>query len=74
LFVRCAGRAQKLFVPPNAERFGGRMCHKLSYASRNYNQRNRPMERTRKVQMRLGGSVSLFDPFPAKPKGMWQKT
>jgi len=32
------------------------------------------MERARKIQVRLGGSPSLFDPFPGKPKGMWWKT
>jgi hypothetical protein len=32
------------------------------------------MERARKIQIRLGGSPSLFDPFPAKPKGMWTST
>ena len=32
------------------------------------------MERARKIQMRLGGSASLFDPFPQKPKGKWRKT
>jgi hypothetical protein len=32
------------------------------------------MERARKIQMRLGGSASLFDRFPAEPKGMWWTT
>jgi hypothetical protein len=70
----CQGRAQKLFLPPDADRFGCRQCHKLSYASRSEKPFDRYIERARKIQLRLGGSASLLDPFPAKPKGMWSRT
>jgi hypothetical protein len=70
----CERRAQKLYLPPDADRFGCRTCHNLSYASRSYTAKNRSMERARKIQVRLGGSASLFDRFPAKPKRMWSKT
>jgi hypothetical protein len=32
------------------------------------------VEAARKIQVRLGGSASLFDRFPAKPKGKWWTT
>jgi len=70
----CQGRAQKLFLPPDADRFGCRTCHKLSYASSSERPFDRYIARARKIQLRLGGSASLLDPFPAKPKGMWWRT
>jgi hypothetical protein len=30
----------------------------------------RGVSQAQKIRMRLGGSVSLFEPFPEKPKGM----
>jgi len=70
----CERCAQKLFLPPDADGFGCRTCHKLSYASRSEKPFHRSMERARKIQLRFGGSPSLLDPFPTKPKGMWRKT
>jgi len=70
----CGRRAQKLFLPPGGKYYGCRQCYDLSYACRNGTAIDRARERARKVQLRLGGSVSLFDPFPLKPKGMWWKT
>jgi hypothetical protein len=71
---RCGRRAQELYNPPGASRFGCRNCYRLSYRCRSYGPLGRARERARKIQLRLGGSVSLADPFPLKPKGMWWKT
>jgi hypothetical protein len=71
---RCDRRVQKLFLPPRATYFGCRHCYNLSYASRSYGPLDRSRERAQRIRLRLGGSVSLFDPFPPKPKGMWRKT
>src|SRR5713101_3386584 len=60
-----------------------RHCYNLSYVSRSESAlapaeikspRDRSMERARGIRLRLGGSASLFEPFPSKPKGMWSKT
>jgi len=71
---RCGRRAQKLYHPPGGNRFGCRNCHHLTYRSRSHGPLDRSRERARTIRMRLGGSPSLFDPFPLKPKGMWWKT
>src|ERR1700680_1432502 len=71
---RCGRRAQKLYHPPGGSRFGCRNCYSLSYRSRSYGPLDRSQERARTIQLRLGGSGSLIDPFPFKPKGMWWKT
>ncbi len=70
----CRRRIQKLFLPPRASQFGCRHCHNLSYATRNQSPKDRLMERARAIRMSLGGSVSLFDPFPPRPTGMRWKT
>jgi hypothetical protein len=71
---QCRRRAQKLFLPPCAIRFGCRECYSLSYSSRTETRLGRTRERARDIGIRLGGSRSLLDPFPDKPKGMWWKT
>ena len=55
-------------------RFGCRQCHKLSYTSRDESPHDRVMERARGIRLRLGGTPSLLDQFPDKPKGMrWKR-
>jgi hypothetical protein len=70
----CKRRVQKLFLPPRGSRFGCRHCYNLSYASRSHSSLDRSREKARRIQLRLGGSASLFDPFPPKPRGMWWKS
>ena len=33
-----------------------------------------PSPQTQNIRTRLGGSASLAEPFPNKPKGMWWRT
>ena len=54
--------------------FACRYCHRLSYLSQRQKAWERATERARAVRLSVGGSVSLFDPFPARPKGMHFKT
>jgi hypothetical protein len=70
----CRRRVQKLFLPPRASRFACRHCHNLSYATRNQSPKDRCMEAARCIRLRLGGSASLLDAFPDKPKRMWWRT
>ena len=61
-------------LPPRASRFGCRRCYNLSYASRNASALDRSREKARGIRLRLGGSAFLADPFPFKPRRMWQRT
>ena len=64
--VRCGRRAAVLY--------GGRLfacchCYHLVYES----QRETDNDRAQTIRMRLGGSGSMAEPFPPRPKGMhWQ--
>lgn len=50
--------------------FACRHCHQLAYDSQNEAAHSRALGRTQAIRMKLGGSPSLLEPFPAKPKGM----
>jgi len=54
--------------------FACRQCHDLTYDSQNTTVHGRAIIRARRIQMKLGGSPSLADPFPEKPKGLHWKT
>lgn len=70
----CGRRARKLYLPPGAIYFGCRNCYRLSYLSRNVDAHTSAIDRARKVRTKLGGSTSLCESFPPKPKGMWWRT
>jgi hypothetical protein len=70
----CRRRVHKLFLPPGATYFGCRECYELTNKSRREDAKNRALRKARKIRVRLGGSVSFLDEFPAKPKGMWERT
>jgi hypothetical protein len=71
---RCGRRAQKLYLPPGRGDFACRHCHRLSYDSRSRDAHERHQEHARAIRLKFGGSASLFDPFPPKPRGMWERT
>lgn len=54
--------------------FACRHCLGLAYDSQQECTRRRRFSRARAIRMKLGGSPSLADPFPAKPKGMHWST
>jgi hypothetical protein len=54
--------------------FRCRRCHRLRYRSQSEPSHQRAISRAQKVRMRLGGSASLAEPFPPKPKGMHRTT
>ena len=72
--VPCGRRVQKLFLPPVGKYFGCRHCYRLTYESRREDAKNRALTKTQKIRVRLGGSPAIHDPFPPKPKGMWERT
>jgi hypothetical protein len=52
------------------ELFACRRCCGLAYASQQEALRERGLGKAQKIRMRLGGSPSIFDCFPDKPRGM----
>ena len=68
----CNRRAAKLYL--GGRYFLCRDCHDLVYESQREDDATRLVTKARpKIRRRLGGSSSLVEPFPDKPKGMhWQ--
>jgi hypothetical protein len=54
--------------------FACRHCHGLAYASQQESSNQRGLYRAQKIRRLLGGSVSMFEDFPDKPKGMQWRT
>ena len=67
-------RVQKLYLPPNARRFGCRHCSDLTYDSRRRDARRRAIWKAIKIRERLGGREYLEEEFPARPPRMWRRT
>lgn len=68
----CGRRVMKLYA--GGKLFACRHCYNLAYQSQHEPTHGRATLRTQKIRMKLGGSPSLFEPFPDKPKGMHWKT
>jgi hypothetical protein len=68
----CGRRAAVLFAA--GELFACRRCYGLAYASQQEAPRDRSLSRAQKIRMQLGGSPSLLEPFPPKPRGMHTQT
>ncbi|MDO8750678.1 MAG: hypothetical protein Q7K03_05995 [Dehalococcoidia bacterium] len=51
-----------------------RRCYRLAYACQGEGPADRALRGAQKIRMRLGGSPSLADWFPPKPKGMHWST
>lgn len=66
----CGKRAAVLYGFPLA----CRTCQGLAYPSQRETERDRGLRRARKARERIGGSGNLLDPFPARPKGMHERT
>jgi len=70
--ILCGRRVVKLYQ--RGRYFRCRTCHGLVYSAQRVPIADRPRERAGRIRMRLGGSPSIFAPFPPKPKGMHWKT
>jgi hypothetical protein len=51
-----------------------RHCYDLTYESQREDLPTRLISKAQKIRQRLGGTASLVDPFPQKPKGMHWRT
>ena len=67
-------RVAKLHLPSCGQIFASRRAYGLVYRSQRERAYDRAMTRTQDIRMKLGGSPSLVEPFPDKPKGMWWRT
>jgi hypothetical protein len=54
--------------------FACRQCNGLAYRSQRALPRHRAISRARKIRLKLGGSASVEDEFPARRKGMHTRT
>ncbi len=64
------GRAAKLHLPSGSDIFASRQAFDLAYRSQNKTSSDRLLSKAQETRRRFGGSGSLLDPFPDKPKGM----
>lgn len=68
----CRRRVAVLFAA--GKYFACRHCYDLVYPSQNEGLRDRTLRKAQKIREKLGGSGSMVEPFPDKPKGMHWKT
>ena len=68
----CGRRVTKLYGAGRL--FACRHCYRLVYASQQESSHQRGLGKSQKIRMRLGGSVSMLEEFPDKPKGMHWRT
>jgi hypothetical protein len=68
----CGRRVAKLYL--GGRYFRCRHCHDLAYESQREDRATRLISKAQKIRRQLGGSASLLEPFPPKPKGMHWRT
>lgn len=73
----CEQRVTKLYIVRRLgelTRFRCRRCLDLAYDSQQRSRQNRCLDTAGRLRVAIGGSGSLADPLPDKPKGMHWKT
>ena len=68
----CGRRVAVLYGP--GKYFLCRHCYNLSYESQRENTMYRGLHKAQEIREKLGGSASMMEPFPEKPKGMHWST
>ena len=67
-------RVGKLYLPSGGRIFACRRAYGLVYQSQREPAHERALTKAQNIRTKLGGSASLAEPFPEKPKGMWWRT
>lgn len=70
----CGKRVAYLYLPPGHRLFLCRRCRGLSYYSQRLGPYDRTLVNARRIRRSLGGTESLSEQFPFKPKGMHWST
>jgi hypothetical protein len=68
----CGRRVAKLYCA--GRYYVCRHCGDLAYSSQREDAGDRALRRAQAIRKQLGGSASMYDPFPHKPKGMHWRT
>lgn len=68
----CGRRVAKLYCA--GRYYVCRHCGDLAYSSQREDAGDRALRRAQAIRKQLGGSASMYDPFPCKPKGMHRRT
>jgi len=68
----CGRKVTKLYGAGRL--FACRHCYGLAYASQQESARQHGLQKAQAIRQRLGGSASLMDAFPERPKGMHRRT
>jgi hypothetical protein len=68
----CSRRVAVLYGPERY--FMCRHCYDLVYESQRENAMYRALHKAQSIRRRLGGSASMMEPFPQRPKGMHHET
>jgi hypothetical protein len=75
-WFRCpaSGCGRRVAILYGGEIFACRHCYQLAYDSQREAPHHRAVTRAQAIRRKLGGTVSLFERFPEKPKGMHWST
>jgi len=68
----CGRQVTKLYQAGHL--FACRHCSRLAYASQQETAHERGLRKAQTIRMRLGGTATMLDDFPEKPKGMHWRT
>jgi hypothetical protein len=67
-------RARVLYLLNGSRQFASREAHGLCYRSQGESGLFRSITQAQNIRARLGGSLSVYAPFPPRPCGMHQRT